>query len=189
MSLIELLRYSREGKMEEGLFSTNGGERFPENKVSGLSGRSDIFLLPRNFNFAPITRLENLRNCKELHDAGFTKCGVYTITPDDGKGSFQVLCDQHTACGGWTVVQKRFDGSVSFNRSWAEYVGGFGTLGGEFWLGLEKIHRLTKGNPSPTLRFDLGAPDGTSRFEEYKAFTVGDAASKYVVSFGAASGE
>ncbi|CAA9995577.1 unnamed protein product, partial [Nesidiocoris tenuis] len=32
-----------------------------------------------------------------------------------------VSCDD-----GWTVVQKRKDGSVQFNRAWEEYANGFG---------------------------------------------------------------
>ena len=102
---------------------------------------------------------------------------VYTIDPGDGKGGFHVFCDQHTAGGGWTVIQKRFDGSLDFQRNWTEYENGFGQLDGEFWLGLEKINRLTV--TPQTLRFDLGAANGETRFEEYKKVSVSDATSKY----------
>ena len=44
----------------------------------------------------------------------------------------------------WIILMNRFDGSVSFNRSWTDYRNGFVNIGrGEFWLGNEKMHRLT----------------------------------------------
>lgn len=39
----------------------------------------------------------------------------------------QVYCEMRVD-GGWTVFQKRSHAAVSFNRRWAEYKHGFGTL-------------------------------------------------------------
>ncbi|XP_022798563.1 uncharacterized protein LOC111336692 [Stylophora pistillata] len=67
---------------------------------------------------------ENFKNCAELYTRGQTISGVYTIDPD-GKGAFNVYCDQTTAGGGWTVIQKRQNGSIDFNRTWDDYTKGF----------------------------------------------------------------
>lgn len=56
--------------------------------------------------------------------------------------------------GGWTVFQRRRDGSVSFNHGWSEYRDGFGEPRGEHWLGNQHLHRLSnQGHYS--LRIDL----------------------------------
>ena len=116
------------------------------------------------------------RNCAEVYEAGFRTSGVYTIDPDDA-GAFDVYCDQKTAGGGWTVFQKRLDGSVDFYRGWDDYKRGFGNLNGEFWLGLDKIHRLTKGRNR--LWVDLEDFDNQTAYAEYDSFGVGDEQSKY----------
>ena len=102
--------------------------------------------------------------------------GIYTIDPDN-TGAFDVYCDQKTAGGGWTVFQKRLDGSVNFYRGWDKYKGGFGNKNGEFWLGLEKIHRLTK--EQSRLRVDLEDFENQTAYAEYASFGVGDEQSKY----------
>ena len=56
---------------------------------------------------------------------------------------------------GWTVFQRRMDGSVDFFLNWVDYEEGFGDLDGEFRLGLSKIHRLTQDGTDYTLRVDL----------------------------------
>ena len=126
------------------------------------------------------------QNCVELYKAGERISGVYTIDPD-GQGSFDVFCDQTTTRGGWTVFQKRLDGSVDFYRGWADYKRGFGNLNGEFWLELDKIHRLTKSNNR--LRVDLEDTTGKTAYAEYDMFAVTSERTKYQLSLGTYSGE
>ena len=89
--------------------------------------------------------------------------------------------------GGWTVFQRRQDGSVDFYRNWIDYENGFGNLTGEFWLGLGKINRLTK-EQSNTLRVDLGDFDGNTSYAQYTTFSVGDSTTEYTLTVGGYSG-
>ena len=102
-------------------------------------------------------------------------------------GPFDVYCDQNTAGGGWTVFQKRLDGSVDFYLGWDDYKRGFGNLNGEFWLGLDKIHRLTK--ERSRLHVDLEDTTGKTAYTEYDFFGVSSERSKYKVSLGTYSGK
>ena len=111
---------------------------------------------------------------------------MYKIDPD-GLGEFEVYCDQKTAGGGWTVFQKRQDGSVNFYRGWNDYKRGFGKLNGEFWLGLDKLHRLTVSKRSK-LRVDLEDIHGKIVFAEYSSFAVKNESAKYQLSLGSYSG-
>ncbi|GFR63755.1 ficolin 1 [Elysia marginata] len=54
-----------------------------------------------------------------LNDATINKC---------------ILCDTKSDGWGWIVIQRRFDGEVNFNRSWAAYREGFGSPESEFWF-------------------------------------------------------
>ena len=110
---------------------------------------------------------------------------MYKINPDNG-AAFDVYCDQTTNGGGWTVFQKRLDGSVDFYRGWDDYKRGFGNLNGEFWLGLDNIHRLAKERSK--LRVDLEDFSGNAAYAEYSSFGVGDEGSKYKLSLGSYSG-
>ena len=81
--------------------------------------------------------------------------------------------------GGWTVFQRRMDGSVDFYRDWEDYEKGFGKLDGEFWLGLSKIHRLTKAGASNSLRVELGDFKTGTAYAKYSTFNVDDGISAY----------
>ena len=89
---------------------------------------------------------------------------------------------------GWTVFQRRMDRSVNFYHDWAEYEKGFGNLTGEFWLGLNKIHRLTA-TGSASLHVHLEDFEGVSVFAHYSTFKVGGADTKYTLTVGGYSGD
>ncbi|XP_067660518.1 uncharacterized protein [Haliotis asinina] len=109
------------------------------------------------------------------------KDGVYKIQPSDEQGSFKAYCDMTQDGGGWLVIQRRVDGQVDFYRTWFEYMDGFGDLTGEFWLGNEKIHRVTK-QTTYELRVDLTFTDGKTGFAHYNNFRLGDMSTFYTLA-------
>ena len=82
--------------------------------------------------------------------------------------------------GGWLVVQRRKDGSISFDRGWVEYEEGFGDLNGEFWYGLKPLHCLTS-QGQWELRIDLTHTNGTKTYLHYKQFAIGSASDDYTL--------
>ena len=88
------------------------------------------------------------------------------------------------------VFQRRMDGTEDFYRGWADYVKGFGDLNGEFWLGLNKIHRLTNGsNTTAALRVDLEDFEGDKHYAKYSTFQVLDSSRKYQLNVSGYSGD
>ena len=126
------------------------------------------------------------KNCSELIKSGERKDGVYTIKPDN-LSAFDVFCDQTTAGGGWTVIQKRLNGSVDFYLNWSDYKRGFGSLRSEFWLGLDKIRRLISDDNS-MLRVDLEDFEGNNAYAEYYKLKVLSENDKYKLILGSYSG-
>ena len=127
-----------------------------------------------------------MSDCSELLKSGHTQSGVYSVNPD-GRGHFNVYCDMRTDGGGWTVFQRRQDGSVDFYLGWNDYKAGFGQLTAEFWLGNDKIHRLTASRPS-SLRVELEDWSGGKAYAKYGKFNIGDEQAQYRLEVGSYSG-
>ena len=125
-------------------------------------------------------------NCSDLYQKGMRTDGVYTIDPD-GLGAFKVRCDMTTSGGGWTIFQRRMDGSVDFYLGWKNYTEGFGDLNGEFWLGLDKINRLSKSGQN-VLRVDMEDFENETRHAEYRTFAVAGKADNYTLTVADYSG-
>uniref|UniRef100_A0A480N8F0 Ficolin-1 n=1 Tax=Sus scrofa TaxID=9823 RepID=A0A480N8F0_PIG len=137
---------------------------------------------PKGESWEPEQCLTGPRTCKELLTRGHFLSGWHTIYLPDCQ-PLTVLCDMDTDGGGWTVFQRRSDGSVDFYRDWAAYKRGFGSQLGEFWLGNDHIHALTAQGTNE-LRVDLVDFEGNHQFAKYRSFQVAGEAEKYKLVLG-----
>ncbi|OWF42097.1 Ficolin-2 [Mizuhopecten yessoensis] len=89
--------------------------------------------------------------------------------------------------GGWTVFQRRIDGTTDFYRGWDEYRDGFGDVNHEYWLGNEHLHALLLGGENE-LRVDMEDFENNTAYAKYNHFDIGDAANKYRLDISGFSG-
>uniref|UniRef100_A0A3B3QVK8 Angiopoietin-related protein 2-like n=1 Tax=Paramormyrops kingsleyae TaxID=1676925 RepID=A0A3B3QVK8_9TELE len=111
------------------------------------------------------------KDCLRALEDGHDTSGIYLVKPENGNRLMQVWCDQRHDPGGWTIIQRRQDGSVNFFGNWEVYKQGFGNIDGEYWLGLENIYWLTnQGNYKLLVIME----DWSSRrvFAEYASFRL-----------------
>lgn len=113
--------------------------------VNSLSRTVEEYKIELNKQTNPIKKLTSLAQVKEV-----TSClpfadspGVHTIFLRNFE-AFKVLCDSDIAGPGWMVIQQE-NSAFNFNQNWTTFKNGFGIISnkGNFFLGLEKIHRLT----------------------------------------------
>lgn len=78
----------------------------------------------------------------------------------------------------WTVIQRRIDGSVNFQRNWRDYEEGFGTFDSEFWIGNRNLHYLTSDGLT-YLRVELMMDSCAWRYADYGQFIVKGAMDNY----------
>ncbi|XP_048198049.1 angiopoietin-related protein 4 [Perognathus longimembris pacificus] len=133
-----------------------------DNGVTQPTTKKRLPKMAQSSRLAPnATSLHRLpKDCQELFEDGQRQSGLFQIQPQ-GSPPFLVNCEM-TSEGGWTVIQRRQDGSVDFNQPWEAYKDGFGDLQGDFWLGLEKMHCIT-GDQGGRLTVKLQDRDGNAK--------------------------
>lgn len=119
-----------------------------------------------------VNKLPN--DCSQVHvTKATTTNGFFLIAPQGQQHPIMAHCQDD-----WTVVQKRFDGTVDFNRSWDEYSFGFGSPTSEFWIGNEKLFHLTQDNCTK-LRIEMQDIYDNFWYAEYGYFKVESRESGY----------
>ncbi|KAK6321345.1 hypothetical protein J4Q44_G00083210 [Coregonus suidteri] len=153
-----------------------------EGAAVGREGVKDLLLLLRSITQHPPTVAPSARlhpqDCAEIYRLGIKENGIFTIQPDPRRPAVDAECDMETAGGGWTMFQRRRDGSVDFNRTWQEYREGFGSPQGEHWLGNAELHALTN-TGQHLLHIQLEDWHKQKRQATYNTFRVAAEAQKY----------
>lgn len=100
-----------------------------------------------------------------------------------GIPTYKVPC-----CHDWIVIMHRDSDLLDFNRTWDEYKKGFGTCEGNFFIGLDNLHELTKGGKY-RLRYEIQTKNGKWYYGEYKRFVVDDEDDLYSLHVDGYSGD
>eukprot|EP00050_Salpingoeca_kvevrii_P005373 m.281219 g.281219 ORF g.281219 m.281219 type:complete len:580 (+) comp11106_c4_seq3:877-2616(+) len=125
-----------------------------------------------------LTAYPKLTNCQEA-----LQSGLYMI---QNIQHMPVYCEVDSTGLRWTVFQRRVSTAVSFERNYKSYQTGFGAMNLDGWLGLDALRTLA--GTQTILRIDLKDHLGEMAYAEYGNFSVGDAASGYVLSVSNYSG-
>ncbi len=124
-------------------------------------------------------------NCKEIKNTLHTNTSwLYQINPTWTK-VINVQCDMETNGWGWTIFQKRMDGSMDFYRDWADYKNWFWNPLTEYWIWNDNLNILTNSFETTWLRIDMQTKKtdgGIKRYAEYSSFSTDTEANKYRLS-------
>eukprot|EP00063_Salmo_salar_P089605 XP_014064440.1 PREDICTED: fibrinogen gamma chain-like [Salmo salar] len=128
------------------------------------------------------------KDCQDIANKGAKTSGLYYVKPLMAKEQFLVYCEIDSFGRGFTVLQRRRDGSVDFNKDWVQYKEGFGYLSPddttEFWLGNEKMHLLSTQSSIPyVLRIELTDWVGNKKYADYAMFKVGAEVDMYRLTY------
>lgn len=118
-------------------------------------------------------------SCEDLYVDRVNCDGVYVILFKDEAS--RVYCEIEDG-GGSTVFMRRGQFNdyplSSFKQNWHAYQKGFGNIDADFWLGLDKLHQLTR-NRNQMLEINLETFDGEQLTLRYNQFFVDDEANNY----------
>ncbi|CAL4117812.1 unnamed protein product [Meganyctiphanes norvegica] len=133
------------------------------------------------------------RYCHDIYIQGGRQDGVYKIYPRwNSNQSVKVWCEFDVGSEiGWTIILARMptDSPVNFSRGWDDYKAGFGDAQNEYWIGLSLLHEITFNHCYQVLQVSLHSWDYTSRYAQYKDFSIDEEESGFKLTIGRYSGD
>jgi len=145
-----------------------------DNEIDSLNNQT-------KHNLETITKMtDELYTCRRRESCPTGRTNrIYKIYKP-GISTFKAPCSST----GWMTILRRQGESVDFNRNWANYTNGFGNLAGDFFIGLEKLHQMTKDKPHE-LHIKLMKFNGKIAHAHYDNFQIGSEQELYkLISLG-----
>lgn len=161
-----------------------------QNEITLLKSESEIFAREVNLKITLLTSDLEVKNeqiseyRQKMKENTAESCLEYGYSNDlqvfkiPGIGPFVAPCESRIAGPGWMVIQRRIDGNIDFKRKWEDYKHGFGDLNGEFWLGLERIYKLTRSRRYELYVHMVNLTDHVL-YSRYDAFEIGSETEHY----------
>uniref|UniRef100_A0A2K5DCQ1 Angiopoietin like 7 n=1 Tax=Aotus nancymaae TaxID=37293 RepID=A0A2K5DCQ1_AOTNA len=160
-----------------------------ESKYSEMNNQIDIMQLQAAQTVTQ-TSADAIYDCSSLYQKNYRISGVYKLPPDDFLGRslpscsssplLQVFCDMETLGGGWTIIQRRKSGLVSFYPGNWKHTKGFGSIRGTSGWGMNTSTGLQ------TRQHEMEPTDweGNLRYAEYSHFVLGNELNSYRLFLG-----
>ncbi|XP_062126106.1 angiopoietin-2-like [Drosophila sulfurigaster albostrigata] len=107
--------------------------------------------------------------CDKLTCPAFGNYSAAHVVNIENEQSFKIPCNSDESNSDWSVIERRLDQSLDFNRRWIEYREGFGDFQNEFFIGLEKLHLMTKQRPHQLLiRLGVGSEIMLAKYSHFE---------------------
>ena len=149
------------------------GEKLEETSIKDLS----------SYSLDPAMLIPKFESCSDLKKDSSDDDGLYTLWSNDQQKFIPTLC-KFDSTGSYAVMQSRVkdktDGTFHFTTI-DGYTEGFGSSFDKFWLGLERIHEITRSKP--LMKIVLSNDDIVEEYV-YEDFSVSSKEDAFRLSYG-----
>jgi len=164
-----------------------------------LNSAPDIYFLWSTFDFPPVTYyLEKVTmklNCYVIEQCSDQPCRNGGTCIDQEPAGYICLCDRPFSGRDCEIqlaereflVQQHVGASPFFNATWNELLVERGSPASDYWIGLERLHALTRDDKC-SLRIDMNVVGGSTLWTEYSTFILRAESTDYSLNVSGHSG-